>query len=507
MRGLKNIYNPPFCGGRYILTPPPPKTPRINGPAVFGVRPGAPFLFTIPASGERPMSFSAKGLLKGLRVDENTGRITGRIESVEKKSSAVTLRAFNRHGRAEKRLRIAVGDDVCLTPPLGWNSWNAWGQRIDREKALASARAMVEKGLINHGWTYVNIDDGWQGTRGGPYHAIQPDPEKFSDMVKMCDTLHSLGLKAGIYSTPWITTYAGRAGGSSDSPAGVWEAKRDGRKQRVFGKYGFHRQDARQWAEWGIDYLKYDWYPNDLVSVRRMAKALRECGRDIVYSISSQAPLRNTGTVRKHASCWRTTGDLKDRWNAAGPGLNMVEVWNRHREWLEKGGGGGPGHFPDADMLVVGPVIEDNASETPRPSRLTPDEQYTHISLWALWSSPMLIGCPVEMMDEFTVGLLINDEVLAVHQDPAGFPGKTVFNEDNSEIIVKKLSDGSVACGLFNRHDEARMVTAGWDLIGLSGERRLRDIWRQKDIGTYDRRFSARVRPHGTILIRAMRAN
>ena len=200
-----------------LRTPSAPPTPRINGPSVFGVRPNSPFLYHIPATGERPMEFSVEGLPAGLRVAADTGEISGALK--EPGEHVVTLRARNSRGTAEKKFRIVVGETIALTPPMGWNSWNCWGSKVDAEKVLKSARGMAASGLINHGWTYMNIDDAWQGKRGGPFHAIQGN-EKFPDMKGLCDTIHKMGLKVGIYSTPWVTSYANHIGGSAEFSPG-----------------------------------------------------------------------------------------------------------------------------------------------------------------------------------------------------------------------------------------------------------------------------------------------
>ena len=203
-----------------ILTPAPAETPRINGARIFGVRPGSEFLFTVAATGARPMTFSAEGLPKGLKLDSRTGRITGRVKKAGE--YVVRLKAENALGSNERDLKIVVGDAISLTPPMGWNSWNCWARDVTQEQVLASARAMVEKGLVDHGWTYINIDDGWQGQRGGKYNAIQPNT-KFPDMKGLADEIHALGLKIGIYSTPWIGTYAAHVGSYSDRADGVNE--------------------------------------------------------------------------------------------------------------------------------------------------------------------------------------------------------------------------------------------------------------------------------------------
>src|SRR2546421_370965 len=209
-----------------ILTPPAPATPRINGARIYGQRPGRPFLFTVPATGDRPINFSADGLPDGLKLDSQTGRITGSIDKPGE--FVVTLHAKNDKGADEKKLKLVIGDSVGLTPPMGWNSWNCWAKDVDREKVLASAKAMVSTGLFNHGWIYINIDDSWQGKRGGEFNGIQPN-EKFPDMKGLADEVHNMGLKLGIYSTPWKTSYAGYCGGSSDRQDGAWDESMNSR--------------------------------------------------------------------------------------------------------------------------------------------------------------------------------------------------------------------------------------------------------------------------------------
>jgi alpha-galactosidase len=228
-----------------ILTPKPGPKPRINGAAVFGVRPGSPFLYTIAATGQRPMTFAADGLPEGLTVNAQTGVVSGRIANPKLGSCRVVLRAKNALGEATRELQIVVGWRIALTPPMGWNSWNCYAATVDQGKVLATAQAMVDKGLKDHGWTYVNIDDAWQGHRGGPFKGIQAN-EKFPDMKGLCDAVHALGLKVGIYSTPWTTSYAKYCGGSANDRSGAWNAPADKRTpEDHFGKYPFAVNDAR----------------------------------------------------------------------------------------------------------------------------------------------------------------------------------------------------------------------------------------------------------------------
>jgi alpha-galactosidase len=486
---------------KYILTPKESPKPQINGAKVFGVRPGNPFLFTIASTGARPITFEAKPLPPGLTLDGQTGRITGVI--LKPGTYDVLLKASNNFGSAEKNLRIIAGEQISLTPAMGWNSWNCWSEKVTGKNVRDSAKALVETGLINHGWTYINIDEGWQGKRASQYNAIQTN-EKFPDMKGLCEDVHSLGLKIGIYSTPWVTSYAGNVGGSSDNEDGSWiriEGYNNFIKNHRFGKYSFEPNDAGQWAQWQIDYLKYDWKPNDAEHVERMAKALRQSGRDIVYSLSNSAPRQNAATWAKLANCWRTTNDIRDAWSRTQLpaqdrwALGITDIWKEHNRWAQFNG---PGHFNDADMLVVGKV----GWGKPKPSRLTPDEQYTHISLWCLWSSPLLLGCPLDQLDEFTLNLLTNDEVLAVNQDTLGQQAKEVVADGQGKVLAKDLDDGSKAIGLFNLANEPNTVKITWQQLGIAGKQVIRDLWRQNTIGTYTGSFEAVVRPHGVILVR-----
>jgi alpha-galactosidase len=505
MTGQPKIYNPKesklAANEKYILTPKAPDEPKINVAKVFGVRPGNPFLFTITATGNRPITYEASGLPASLTLDNKGGRITGSIANAG--TYNVRLKATNTLGSTERDFKIIAGEQIALTPPLGWNSWNCWSEKVTEKNVRDSAKAMVDTGLINHGWTYINIDEGWQGLRGGPLNAIQPN-EKFPDIKGLCDYVHSLGLKIGIYSTPWVTSYGGNIGGSSDNQNGDWTriaGYNNYTKNHRFGKYSFEPNDAFQWAQWDFDYLKYDWKSNDVLHVERMAKALRESGRDIVYSLSNTAPFKNAATWAKLANCWRTTNDIRDVWTRSQLpaqdrwALGITEIWREQNRWVQFNG---PGHFNDADMLVVGKVGWGN----PRPTRLTPDEQYTHISLWCLWSSPMLLGCPLDQLDEFTLNLLTNDEVLAVNQDTLGQQAKQVATDGVGKVLAKDLDDGSKAIGLFNLANEPNAVQITWQQLGISGKQNVRDLWRQNDVGTYNDSFSAIVRPHGVILVK-----
>ena len=489
------------------LTPPPPATPRINGASVFGVRPGSPLLYSIPATGERPMSFAVEGLPEGLQIDPVKGRISGSLQQAG--NYKVILIARNAKGEARRPFEIIAGENIALTPPMGWNSWNCWAAAVSQEKVLRAAKAMAASGLDQHGWSYINIDDGWQGKRGSKFNALQSNT-KFPDIKALADEIHQLGLKFGIYSTPWRGSYAGWAGSSCDRADGVYDWMASGdhdenmrltcadqkqlcplRKSHwTFGSVPFVTQDASQWAEWGVDYLKYDWRPIDVEHAAAMQKALHATGRDIVFSLSNAAGFNEAVEWGKLANLWRTTGDIIDSWKSiSGIGFNQ-EKWVPYQS---------PGHFNDPDMLVVGQL----GWGKPRPNRLTPDEQYTHMSLWCLLSAPLLLGCDLEKLDSFTLGLLTHDEVLAIDQDPLVKPVRCIKSPDTTKIYIKELVDGTKAIGLFNTGDTPATVTLPWGDAGLKGPQLLRNLWRQTDIGTFDGSYSVEVAPHGVALLKA----
>ena len=494
----------------YILTPKPSPKPRINGAKVFGVRPGNPALYTIAATGDRPMKFSATNLPEGLMLDAKTGQITGAVK--QRGTYRVILRAENALGGAERELRIVVGDEICLTPLLGCNTWGGWGPKVADEHLRAAAKAMVDSGLINHGWQYINIDDGWQGQRGGPHNAILPN-EKFPDMTALCDYIHGLGLKAGIYSTPWATSYAGFVGGSSDDPSGAWDKPAKHRDGWRFGKHFFETNDVRQWAEWGFDYCKYDWSlgntrlaRENVEAARRLVDALDGCDRDMVLELSNSIPLKQAAEYAELGQVNRTTGDLIDLWDRSQMGKERAWAVGIREVWLENDAYAPyqrPGHWNHACNLRIG-LLGGWRDQGLTPSRLTPDEQYTHVSLWCLWGSPMIIGTPIETLDEFTLSLLSNDEVLELNQDPLGYQARRLELPGDGEALCKKMEDGSRAVGLFNPGAKPAKVSVAWSALGIEGPQKVRDLWRQKDLGVFRDHFEAEVPVHGVVLIRLM---
>ncbi len=470
-----------------ILTPKPGPEPRIHGARVYGLRPGSPMFYQIAATGLRPMRFAAEGLPQGLRVNAETGAIRGHTQTPG--SYRVQLSASNERGADHRTLSLAVGDRIALTPPMGWNSWNCWANAVDDAKIRASAQAMVDSGLIQHGWQFVNIDDCWMVRRGsldpilgGPTR----DPQgrllcnrRFPDMAALTKHVHSLGLKIGIYTSPGPWTCAGFEG--------AWQHE---------------EQDAKSIADWGFDYLKYDWcgYGSivkkpTLAQMKKpyilMGKILRRQKRDIVYSLC-QYGMGNVSTWGGSVggNAWRTTGDIRDTWSS----MSGIGFRQDHNARYAR-----PGQWNDPDMLVLGRV---GWGAKLHATRLTPNEQYTHMSLWCLLAAPLLLGNDLARMDEFTLSLLTNDEVLEVNQDPLGKQARPVSRKAGHEVWAKRMEDGSLAVGLFNRDEVEGPVEVDWKMLGVTGPQKLRDLWRQEDLGVFTDTFRAKVPRHGVTLLR-----
>ncbi len=483
---------------REVFTPKAGPKPKINGPGLTGVTPGRPVLFKIPATGSRPMAYAVDKLPEGLKVDTSTGIVSGAVKN--KGTYTVTLRSRNSAGEARKEFKIVAEGTLALTPALGWNSWNARGRSVTEELVRRTADAFVDKGLIDHGWTYICIDDGWERS------PRQTDPlfegptrdekgniltnKKFPDMKALADYIHSKGLKFGIYSSPGPTTCQG-----------------------LEGSFQHEEQDVALWSSWGVDYLKYDWCsyradvqgPDGLKKPYRLMRAvLDKAPRDILFSICQYG----NGNVWEwgaepdiRGNSWRTTGDIRDNW----PQIMQIGFNPRWSE-IDIGQYGGPGHWNDVDMLVVGVVGW--SYEPQHESKLNPAEQLSHISLWALHAAPLILGCDLAQADDFTVSLLTNDEVLAVDQDPMGRGAKAVYKDPNLNLQVwsRPLADGSKAVGIFNLEEMPARVTAKWQALDITGKHRVRDLWRQRDLGTFSDEFGAVLPRHGCMLLKVVPA-
>ena len=361
--------------------------------------------------------------------------------------------------------RALPAQQAALTPPMGWNSWNHFACKVSDAVVRAAADAIASNGMKDAGYVYVNIDDCWQGKRdsGGTIQAN----ERFPDMKALADYVHSKGLKLGIYSSPGPKTCA-----------------------RYEGSYRHEDADARQYASWGIDYLKYDWCSASQVykpaemqaAYTKMHDALERTGRPIVYSLCQyglEAVWRWGASVG--GNLWRTTGDISDRYD-------RMSVIGFDQNGLEKYSG--PGHWNDPDMLEVG------------NGKMSHDEYLTHMSLWCILAAPLLAGNDLSKMSPETLEILTNPEVVAVDQDSKGIQGHRVWQEGPYEVWVKPLSDGSQAVGLFNRGEDAEKITVNFSDLGIAGSASVRNLWTKKDLGSFSGSYSAEVPKHGVVLIR-----
>ena len=359
----------------------------------------------------------------------------------------------------------AQNTTIAATPPMGWNSWNHFACKVNDAVVRAAADAIASNGMKQAGYVYVNIDDCWQGQRDSS-GVIHPN-SKFPDMKALGDYIHSKGLKLGIYSSPGPKTCAGYE-----------------------GSYQHESEDAKQYASWGVDYLKYDWCsaervykPDQMPEVyKRMHDALAATGRPIVYSLCEyglKSVWRWGASIGGNS--WRTTDDIEDNWNSMstiGFQQNGLEAF------------AGPGHWNDPDMLEVG------------NGKMHHEEYVTHMSLWCLLSAPLLAGNDLAKMSPETLAILTNPEIVALDQDPKGAQAHRIWEEGPYEIWSKPLADGSMAVGLFNRGEDSEKITLKLQDVGMMGPVTVRDLWGRKDLGKFHGTFATDVPRHGVVVVR-----
>ncbi len=355
---------------------------------------------------------------------------------------------------------------LALTPPMGWNSWNKFRNQVSDKMIREMADAIVTSGMRDAGYVYVNIDDTWEGAHRDAAGNITTN-NKFPNMKALADYVHSKGLKLGIYSSPGPKTCAGYE-----------------------GSYQHEEQDAKTYASWGIDYLKYDWcsasqvYDNSQATMAaayaKMGNALLHSGRKIVFSLCQYGNL-DVGEwgARVGGNLWRTTGDISDRWQSMDHIGFDLQPGREHYA--------APGHWNDPDMLEIG------------NGGMTDAEYRAHMSLWSLLSAPLLAGNDIRDMAPATSAILMNKEVVAIDQDTLGKQAVRVTKNETSEVWSKPLADGGVAVGLFNRGCNSAKITAAWSDLGVTGSRAVRDLWEHKDLGKMTGQFSADVPQHGVV--------
>ena len=432
-------------GGRGPGAPPP------GGPGPGGPGPGGPGL----APGGRGRG--GPGMFANLVAKRGTPTPSYRADSVNytalPKVDLPTLKTIPSNGLAK-------------TPPMGWNSWNKFRTKIDDKTVREIADAMVANGMRDAGYQYINIDDGWEWKRDES-GTLLTNPN-FPDMKALATYVHSKGLKLGIYSSPGPTTCGGYT-----------------------GSYGHEEQDAKMWTNWGIDYLKYDWCSasrvwkdEDMRAVyQRMGDALQKAGGKIVFSLCQygRSGAGEWGPL-VGGNLWRTTGDIRDTWESmASLGFAMSDNAQFTR----------PGWWLDPDMLEVG------------NGGMSALEYRTHLSLWAIIGAPLIAGNDLRDMSPEIRTMLTNKEVIDVDQDKAGMGGRRVSQTGDTEVWARPLDGGATAIALFNRGSIEADISVQWAAAGLKSAPKLRDLWTHADLGKQQDGYTAKVPPHGVVMLRA----
>ena len=367
---------------------------------------------------------------------------------------------------------------LAKTPPMGWNSWNKFRNQVSDKMVREIADAMVTSGMKSAGYIYVNIDDTWEGAHRDAQGNITTN-NKFPDMKALAAYVHSKGLKLGIYSSPGPKTCAGYE-----------------------GSYQHEEQDAKTFAGWGIDYLKYDWcsasqvYDNKRETMEaayaKMGLGLLNSGQKIVYSLCQYGNhnVEEWGE-RVGGNLWRTTGDINDSWDSMSRiGFEGTSNRNPTAPSPDRTKYAGPGHWNDPDMLEIG------------NGHMTDDEYKTHMSLWCIESAALLAGNDIRDMQPNIKEILMNKEVIAVDQDKLGKQGTRVSKAGDVEVWSKPLADGGHAVGLFNRSSDTAKVAAKWSDLGIKGPHAVRDLWKHADLGKMSDEFSAMVPNHGVVMVK-----
>ena len=356
--------------------------------------------------------------------------------------------------------------ELARTPPMGWNSWNHFRLNIDDAVIRAQAEALVKSGMRDAGYKYVVIDGGWEGFHDAQ-GAFHPDPQRFPDMKALVDYIHSLGLKAGIHTTPGPKTCSGRE-----------------------GSYGHETQDAETFARWGIDFVKYDWCTAGQVykpeqmqaSYKKMADALAATRRPILLSLC-QYGMQDVWKwgASVGAQMWRTTNDIQDNYY-------QMMFLGFAQNGLEKYAG--PGHWNDPDMLEIG------------NGHMKDEEYRTQMTLWCILAAPLFAGNDLTNMTPATLDILKNSEAIAIDQDSAGVQGHRVWQQGPTEVWVKPLADGSEAVAVFNRETRPMPVTLNFSELGLAEAGQVRDLWQHKELGNFHQGLVVDVPGHGSVLLK-----
>ena len=372
-------------------------------------------------------------------------------------------------------------NQLTPTPPMGWMTWNLFQGNINEQLIRETADAMVEGGFRDAGYKYIFIDDLWQGGRDR-HNNIIADSVKFPNGIKaLADYVHSKGLKLGIYSDAAPLTCGG------------WTAS-----------LGFEEQDARTFASWGVDYLKYDYCnaPEDSATARHryrtMANALQKSGRNIALGICEWGQRQCEEWCEEvGGQLWRTSYDVRDMWKdvvkQGGMGiLDIVNVTAPLARYVR------PGQWPDMDMLVVGLRGKGGPSSDLGGVGCTQTEYQTQMSMWCMMASPLAMTNDLRKVSDDDRRILLNPEIIAINQDPLGKAAERRVMTDDYQIYVRPLADGSHAVALLNTSEKPLVLTADFARLGIPGKYTIRDVWQHKDIARNASKWKRRVMPHET---------
>ena len=458
--------------------------PCINLPEIFGASPNRPFLLKVPVTGQRPVAVTVQGLPEGLRLEN--GVIRG--EAKRMGEYTVLFAAANALGCVEKTVKMIIAERAVLrTPLMGFTSWNAFGSDVTQEKITGIARRMTELGITEYGYRYINTDSGWQDSYGGKYDAIQPN-EKFPDMKKMCNDIHALGLKCGIYSTPMLTAWG--CPKEFESIPGCTQGEADIRYSKDFnGGIGVIRKEknnARQWAEWGFDYLKYDWKPTDPGNAELMRQELIATGRDFGFCCTVNCLPEYHDYWETCCNSYRNGPDSHGEWD------NLLEAY---RGWFHMPCPAKVGSFFDLDMLDTGTCDLDEGTYG-----FDEDEQLVSYSLRAFLASPIQISSTLERAEGFEISMYCNEEVIAINQDALCAPARPclIMEKEGSivHILQRRLYNGDEAYMVLNLGGKPERVS-----VVLEEARPVRDVWAKEDLGCM-KKIDCRTQPHTVRIFR-----
>lgn len=458
-------------------------TPKINMPSIIGASPNKPILIRMAVSGKRPIKYSVKNLPKGLTLNENI--ISGAISADG--NYEITLVAENELGINERKITLEIKpQNVLVTPLLGYTTWNAFASHITQADVENIAKRLVELGISEYGYCYVNTDSGWQGEYGGEFDAIMPN-SKFPDMKKMTDTIHSYGFKCGIYSTPMLNAWG--CPDNMESIPGCTQGEADYRFSDLNGGIGFIRKEgnnARQWEKWGFDYLKYDWAPTDTVNADLMRQELIKLSRDFGFCVTVKAIKEYSVYWSKYVNSYRSNADTLANWE------NLKEVYYSYFDFMDYVC---KGHYFDLDMLDFGTCKLHTLWNC-----LTEDEKLMEYTMRAFLNSPIQISSTLESIDDFELSVYCNEEIIAINQDCAFNTSKPILRVNEGkrvlDVFEKQLEDGSYAYAFFNLGEEIENI-----VISLDTSVALRDLWAKENI-EHNGKATITVYPHSTRVIK-----